>query len=50
MAAFGVSARRLMTASTLFAASVVACVCAAGVVIADPQPMPDRWTQVLARW
>ena len=45
MVVFGLSSRRLVAMAVMFAVSVVSCAYGAGVAAADPQPMPDRWTQ-----
>ncbi len=45
MVVFGLSARRVVATFEVFAVSVASCAYGAGVAVADPQPMPDRWTQ-----
>ncbi|WP_285034464.1 hypothetical protein [Mycolicibacterium sp. lyk4-40-TYG-92] len=45
MLVFGLSSRRLAATAVVFAVSVASCGYGAGIAIADPQPMPDRWTQ-----
>lgn len=43
MVVFGRSSRRVAATSVVFAVSVAGCASAAGMAVADPQPMPDRW-------
>jgi len=45
MVEFGLVSLRLSAGAMMFAVSAASGVSGAGVAAADPQPMPDRWTQ-----
>jgi len=45
MVVFGLSSRRVAAPPSVFAVSADLCGFVSGAAAADPQPMPDRWTQ-----